>query len=277
MSISLIGFGYAGHVTNGFERFKSLIPIYRGDVGHEDFYKYMQARYFECSPKSIAQKALYWGEYIRCMSSKKEQQIDFALIGDSHAEHLFLGLAEALPNKNIVFYIKDSYLSPENPEFEDAFKYLLEAASIKTVFLAMHWSGRLKQFPRDKGFQESVRKSISLLRQAGKTVFLVDDVPKFSFPPEICKFTFSEITSTHCVMSKNEVFNYEKKYVPTLEYLAMENNVRLINLRNLFCDDLSCTMLKNDFLMYRDDNHLNIYGSQYVGKEIILMLPQLNE
>jgi len=32
-------------------------------------------------------------------------EVDVVVVGDSHAEHLFVGLAEAAPEKNAAFYI----------------------------------------------------------------------------------------------------------------------------------------------------------------------------
>ena len=37
------------------------------------------------------------------------------MIGDSHAEHLFLGLAEALPEENVVYYILDDAVLTTTP------------------------------------------------------------------------------------------------------------------------------------------------------------------
>ena len=42
----------------------------------------------------------------------------------------------------------------------------------------------------------------------------------------------------------------------------------VINTVALFCGDKNCTMEKDGKLLYRDDQHLNIEGSRYIGKFI---------
>ena len=42
----------------------------------------------------------------------------------------------------------------------------------------------------------------------------------------------------------------------------------MINTVPLFCNEKNCTMEKDGKLLYRDDQHLNIEGSRYIGKFI---------
>ncbi len=101
-TLFFIFIGYFGHARNGFEnRFNRILT---GDIGHLQFHKYIDEKYFDCEPKSIALSALAWDGFLRCKQSKKGSP-EVILLGDSHAEHLFLGLAEYIPNKNIAFYI----------------------------------------------------------------------------------------------------------------------------------------------------------------------------
>ena len=93
-SLLFVVFGYASQVSHGFDaRFnKSLI----GDVGHLEFHKYIDKKYYDCEPKSLASQALKWEDFLRCKQSKIGSP-QLILLGDSHAEHLFIGLAEAQP------------------------------------------------------------------------------------------------------------------------------------------------------------------------------------
>ena len=50
--------------------------------------------------------------------------------------------------------------------------------------------------------------------------------------------------------------------------LKKNKNVTIINTVTLFCDDKNCSMEKDGKLLYRDDQHLNIEGSRYIGKFI---------
>jgi hypothetical protein len=42
-----------------------------------------------------------------------------------------------------------------------------------------------------------------------------------------------------------------------------------------FCGEGVCNMAKDGKLFYRDNNHLNINGSKFVGKEMVKNNPQL--
>ncbi len=76
-----------------------------GDIGHEQMHSHVQANFFPCTPEEIRQEALYWDDFLRCQQSKPTGPIRVALVGDSHAEQLFLGLAEAFPDTNVAYYI----------------------------------------------------------------------------------------------------------------------------------------------------------------------------
>ena len=86
-----------------------------GDIGHIVFHKFVAEKYYLCQPKSVAAGALKWDTFVRCMQSKPIRDPEIVLLGDSHAEHLFLGVAEALSTKNVVFYIQAGLSYPVNP------------------------------------------------------------------------------------------------------------------------------------------------------------------
>ena len=101
--VSMLAVGAAGSLIYG----RSGLPtraatkaVVRndGDVGHVLFHRYAVEHFYPCMPIAIREEAtaLAFGEFGRCLQSKKDAPIDVAIIGDSHAEHLFLGLAELL-------------------------------------------------------------------------------------------------------------------------------------------------------------------------------------
>lgn len=99
----MIAVGLVGYVTYLKDGLKSrevanLQVVNQGDVGHDEFREYYQAHFKLCTPLAIRKEALPWKDTVRCFQSK-EGQIDTVIIGDSHAEHLFLGLAEELKTK----------------------------------------------------------------------------------------------------------------------------------------------------------------------------------
>lgn len=121
-----------------------------------------------CTPDSIASEALTWEGFLRCRQSKSKRDIDVALVGDSHAEHLFIGLAEALPDKNVVFYIRDSPPFLYNKDFAKVFKEIISNKSIHTVIYSMMWQYRQKQLPAGANLEQDLAKTVDALMAAGK-------------------------------------------------------------------------------------------------------------
>ena len=275
-SVFFSALGLLGHSTNGFENRFKFISAYEGDIGHDTFHEYVSKKYYTCTPYEIAQEAVKWKGFTRCMQSKQNQNVSIALIGDSHAEHLFLGLADTLKNKNIVYYIKGSSPFLENPKFKNIFQYVLKTKSIDTVILTMYWVGIFDINPRDSELEKNLLNTIQALTASGKKVYLLDDIPRFSFQPEYCKYTVEGFNKPNCNVSKNEVLKYEKKYSPILKKVSSQiPSVKFMQLRDILCNDKECSMVKNGVLMYRDSNHLNIPGSQYVGSQIVGHFPEL--
>jgi hypothetical protein len=57
---------------------------------------------------------------------------------------------------------------------------------------------------------------------------------------------------------ESAINNIKKKY----------GNIEIIELERYLCDKDFCSMKKNGRLLYRDNNHLNINGSRYIGEKI---------
>ena len=142
-----IAIGVAGVVTQGFEKRFTFVSAYEGDVGQADFYAYLDSHYVLCNPKSIADDPENKVTF-RCLQSKKDEDIDVALIGDSLAEHLFLGTAETLSQRNVLIHAKASYPSINSPAFKEIYHYVLETPSIRTVIIAAQWVPRWKRSRR---------------------------------------------------------------------------------------------------------------------------------
>ncbi|AJZ90156.1 hypothetical protein VW41_14590 [Klebsiella michiganensis] len=265
------------YLNNGFpQRQNAELQGYPGDIGHDQFHKFIATKYVICTPSDIAATALRWGNYIRCMQSKEGNDIDIVLLGDSHAEHLFIGMAESLPNKNIAFYIEDGSPFPGNNKFTRLYEAILKNKHIKTVVLTMYWHGRVGEVPQGSSLEEQIAKTARIFTSAGKKVILTDDVPDFPFTPDKCKGRrWLSIGERTCTISQSESDKEKNSYISALERVAEKNeNVTLLSERKYLCDGVGCSMIKDGKLMYRDMHHLNINGSRYIGKELVINNPQ---
>lgn len=260
--------GYLGNRDNGFEsRFKLVLS---GDIGQTDFHKYIDAKYYDCEPKIVAENALRWEGFLRCKQSKQGIP-EIILLGDSHAEHLFLGLAEYIPSKNVAFYILDEkpYIGVDN--FKPIFNEILNNKAPQHIILTMHFMERVDA--SGSGLYEGFSSTISALLKAGKSVTLVGDVPRFNQDAGQCVYSSPLKPKASCTLSHNNVEQQLSVYNNILERLAREYGLTYLSIYEDLCVDNLCSMSKDDAILYHDDNHLNIIGSKLVGKSLAERLP----
>ena len=266
-SLLLIGFvGFVVSETKGFpERAANNHQIkYAGDLNHNDFFMYISNNFYPCTPAEVHNAALIWEGFVRCNQSKINQPIDVLLLGDSHAEHLFIGLAEQLKNKNVGYYITDTQINESDPEFNRIFQTALTNPSIRTVILANLWIKR--NVPRGE--------LISVFRKlvdSGKNVYVTDDIPVFEIDPHFCKF-FGECSDTEPYAAYFD----DRRYFELIAAIRVVPNVTLIETYKYFCKgEEICSMRDARKVLYRDTNHLNVDGSRMIGRRIVQNFPML--
>jgi len=247
-----------------------------GDIGHIEFHQYPIKKFYLCTPEYLKKEAQRYEGMIRCFQSKKDKPIDIAILGDSHAEQLFIGLAEALPQKNIVYYEKDTLPIIDNIEFEHIYNYILYDKKIKKVVLNAYWTRRKNELPKNKTFEEAFVKTIKTLSSQNKEIYIVDDVPDFSFDPKQCKYLRPLSQKNNCTEDKNYFYKKYNAYYGNLNKLRNLKHVKIVNTVKFFCDEQNCSMKNNGELLYRDSNHLNINGSKYLANKVIKEYPELS-
>ena len=268
-------FGVIGNVYEGFShRLTSTSFDFKGDIGHQGYFNKVFKEYSVCKPVVVAQSAQKWGDYFRCAQSKTLKESNVILIGDSHAEHLFLGIAEELSDDNVVYYSKDAFASVYEPEFAEIFEVLENAKSTELIVLSMHWVKKVKAIPSDKSFQENIEDTLNFFVRNSDNVVLLDDVPSFPFSPSECINSLPLRAAADCEIGFDQFEEQKATYSGTLREIAESiEKVEYISLDKLFCDDNFCKMDIDGALLYRDDDHLNILGSRKVGK---FLAPKLN-
>ena len=271
MSAVFIGFGYAGHKQKGFDsRFERVL---HGDVGHQEFLEYIDQHFHDCEPPKVLQSALSWGGFVRCKQSALGTP-EVVLLGDSHAEHLFIGLAESLPKRNVAFYIQAAKPYLEVKDFAAAFEELLGNSKPQTVLLSMYYMERLKH--ESSSLQAAWTQTITALQQAGKQVVVLGDVPKFPQDPEICMY--SKVRGdwmSACDISVEELQHQYSFYDSTLRALSTTLHVPYVQVDAPLCGSYFCRLSQGEQMLYRDKNHLNIAGSRVVGAYVAQQLKDL--
>ena len=265
--------GNSAHETNGYtgrDIVTSRQVKYAGDIEHDEFHNYFKTHFFTCEQNSIRDASLAWKGMIRCFQSKQGKPVDIVLLGDSHAEHLFIGMAEALPDKNVAFYASGALPMSDQWRQEPVFAHLLNEKNVSTVFVAGMWPTQSKEALTYTTMTTELDAAIKALLGTGKHVVLLGDVPQFDFDPQTCKFERPLRQTIRCEMPKSEFTKKSMRYQEVLVEVKLLNpQIKLISLADFICNDKTCSMVDGNTLLFRDNNHLNIPGSQSIGLKLV--------
>jgi hypothetical protein len=234
--------------------------------GNDVFFKYQLDHFYLCTPDYIQKRSLrlYWPA--RCLQSKPSEKKDVALIGDSHAEDLFIGLAERYTKANIVKYIQA--LPIRGIGFDDVLDYVVGDRNIRSVILTGYWDN----LPTTFSLENELTKTVTEMLGSGKKVYLIDDRPDFSFRSEVCKYQrrmlfWQAQAKPRCDMERSQLNMQRDRYYPALMSVAGKfPAVKLIDTAETFCNKKLCHMASNHVLFFRDQNHLTIAGSRAVAE-----------
>jgi peptidoglycan/LPS O-acetylase OafA/YrhL len=206
--------------------------------------------------------------YAAFCQSKPDAKVDLALLGDSHALHLFVGLAQGL-DLNIINLWKPGWNrgAPFSEENAYIFDYLDEPESPEIVLISMWWNMLFIMLGREE-FEEKMTETIRSLSSKNKKVILVADIPALESQPGTCLFLNRIGTKPVCGISTYE-FEEQREYLEILKQFESFDNVELIDSITSFCSGTHCSILDGNHLLYWDDDHLNERGSVYFANHII--------
>lgn len=234
--------------------------IVKGDVGQKDFHEYIYQEFDYCHPSSFLEEIPKYEGRPQCAIKNNNLTPSVLLLGDSHSEHLFLGLANRLNGLNVQYIDTGGLPVGISNTNRKIIRYVNELPSPKVVILSAFWSNR--------GVPMSLRTEIQGFRKAGAAVLLVSDNPSFSLNPLDCKFAKKENLENLC-FEKLPQSSSEIKSEMALTKISQDENIDYVEIRDLFCSTESlCSMIHEDKLLFRDNNHLSIYGSHFVAKRL---------
>jgi peptidoglycan/LPS O-acetylase OafA/YrhL len=252
-------------------RYKSgAVPIvHDGDTDLADFFQYLRGTYYPCTDQAIRDRAEVWNGIDRCWQSKPSSRTDIALVGDSHAEQLFLGLAEALPGKNVVYYTQAALPVKSAGGMGRIIDHVASDPGIQTVIVTADWARRGVA-------EEDFAKTLEAFGSRGKAVFVTDDVPSFPFDAVFCKYRIAPMLPlSQCNEDRHLFEAAHANYYPELRAaVAKVPAVLLLNTAEYFCDYDHCSMNRGEALMYRDSDHLNNVGSRFLVNRMVTDFPR---
>lgn len=273
--IATLAPAYYVHKNDGIEsRFREKAVV--GNVGHQHFHKYIDEKYFDCSPNEVMEKARRWRSFLRCKQSKKGD-IELLLLGDSHAEHLFPGLAHQVVNRNVGFYIENGAPFLSNKNFAHFFEEIGSNQLDQVVLITMHYLLRIGE--DEQKFKQELIQTINFLKDNNKEVILLSDIYRFPFDVEACVYErlFEEVNELkrNCFADYKMVGVQLDEIIHYLTEIAEKTKIEFFDVSKMLCSESLCRMINGKNLIYRDDSHLTIEGSNQLATEIVKKLPAI--
>jgi len=244
--------------------------VLEGGIDTVDYNAWVESISYPCEPAALFNSAPSWKGFQRCRQSEPNQPVTVAILGDSHAEHLFPGLAHALPNDNVAFYIDNpGHYFRGDERMNQIFDHLEANPTIANIVVSANWFG--------KGVAASeMVESLRPLAEAGRHIFITDDNPTFAFGPFQCKYAQGLILPKGCDMPASEFWPTHNDYTATLKQVAAQlPGASVLETAKYFCTAETCTMRQGDSVLFRDVNHLNEVGTMYLGGMLVAEHPEL--
>ena len=215
-----------------------------------------------------------------------------ALIGDSHANHFYIGLNEHVKKSggNLIllgaggcppFFEMDRVTKPPAPNLNcyqrnaRPFKFVMDSPHIKTVFLAFRHNltleddfifrdrlGEIQSVDNRQNTIDALTRTIKTLESRGKRVVLIYDMPELNFDIKRCALKRPHFSSqTTCALNQVEAISDFDGYNYVIGAIERSTNVKIFDTR---------PYVKNNFpvdgrgnLNYRDSTHLSQHGSMF--------------
>jgi peptidoglycan/LPS O-acetylase OafA/YrhL len=236
-----------------------------------------------------------------CVLGRSDRNVDFLLVGDSHANH-FTGMLDVMAvdanirgyevtNSSAVFMPDvDRYFNKydrivRQDRFFQRNKYIVEALlpnSYKFVVIAGAFNkayrkdlfvDALSNVAKDGindplVFERGFDKSIKLIIESGSIPVIIKGSPSHNEDVSSCTLNNLRFNLNHnCRMKRGE---YEAKFHQWslfLENIEKEHpSVIIIDPAKVMCDVQYCYSELNDVPLYRDKGHLNYEGSMLIGE-----------
>jgi len=232
----------------------------------------------------------------------------YVLLGDSHAQALFPGLAQAEPGNLMLLGgkgcppvqgVRAWYLGTSETcrgQMDLAYATAARQSSVTTVVLTMavpfyitdtglapdHLGNRSPGNYRLQGpgadgrnktavIEAGLRRSIARLLGAGKRVEILLDTPEMAWNPQQCvarRWTLH--APFDCAMPRSAVMARQADYRAMITRIVADMPaVQVFDPLPVVCNATTCPMIRDDQLIYRDSHHLSLAGSAMVGAAFV--------
>ena len=233
-----------------------------------------------------------------------------AILGDSHAYHVFYGVAPLDTRREWLMAGNSScppvlgiHVKGQQTDCKQMSATAIRAVAgnpaIQTVVLAFLGSYAIEPLavgglPNDRGAAADVEmkdtlqptpsnaemifrgldRSITVLENSGKRVVLFVDVPALPFQPADCvDRPFIKRTLERCSVSRAAMLEQQATLRAVVQRLGQAHPaLRTFDPLPGLCDGDTCAIKRGDMLVYRDGDHLSLRGSALVAQQFLAWL-----
>ena len=232
------------------------VPRYTGNTG-QTYLDAISATSYDCNLREVA------SPMTRCFQSQPFGATELLIIGDSHAEDLYLGFSGELPDLNVEYVYLPDWPAGDVQNAREVAATAAANSNLRAVIVNARW--------RDStASDENVFATMRPFIESGVPTFIGDDRPKFTFHAEKCQYQPILGPRAKCSESSQGFESRYEKYMPILRSIEDANDkVLILNTADGYCPDNSCSMLRDDNLVFADSGHLNELGSKEVATRIL--------
>lgn len=254
-------------------------------------YEPMRASCFNLSPAKIARGGL-------CRFGAPHVDPTVLLWGDSHADAIVPGvLAAALAQGKAGLVAAHGHCAPfvgvtlPDPScrpFNDAVARIAQSRNITVVLLDARWAtytdaaSSVHDTPNNdmasaarataqsaanaRAFADALTGTIRLVEGAGKRVIIIGPVPDFqqSVPIELAKMRIWR-QNWDIAPTRSQFLTEQSPVMGEFLNLATDKQATVIWPDQIVCPDARCATIRDGRPLYRDDNHLSVYGAQQLA------------
>ncbi len=144
---------------------------------------------------------------------------------------------------------------------------------------------RSKNFPNEEKLSALKKELLFGLKElisTNATLIFLYQIPELTFDPLKCSsfsppfgLTMNQmsnpVTNLNCVMPRELVNQRQKEYRTIMREIIKELNYKKLftyDPLDLLCDEKQCNVVYKNELLYRDNNHLSVYGSNLLWEDL---------
>lgn len=262
-------------------------------LGTEFLYDRSKLGYLDCTDQALRDAGLGY------CSRTSSEPIDAVLIGDSHADDKYYGIAKLDHDRNwmlighhscppVLGINVETTVKDCKKKFEEVYAWIALHPEVKTVVLAYFGSYQLDtpyaadhkvnsvgpdtmkitsphDLPRYDTFKLGLENALARLTALNKQVVLLVDIPELPYFPRDCARRGSP-----CDIPVDEVMARQSEHRSMTRALQQAYpSVRVFDPKSLLCDAASCSYRSGQTIMYRDSHHLTLKGSDAYAHDFI--------